>query len=572
MSTSDGLASRRIQLASEPPLVVGPLRIEPRLRRLRHADGREELVEPRVMQVLVALIQAAGDVVSRDELLETCWNGVVVGEDAIERVIGRIRRLAERFGAFRLETVTKVGYRLAPLEAPQDGRARAAAPAEGPVQPSICILPFLNMSDDPQQDYFSDGMTEDIITDLSKVSALAVLARTTSFSLRQVSAPAPELAGRLGVSHILEGSVRKAGGRLRVTAQLIDGASGTHLWAERYDRPAADVFALQDELTRAIVEALRVRLLPGESEAIERRGTHHPEAYELYLLARRYYLSAGDAGEMPQLQAIERLCRRAVALDPDYAQAWSLMGAAQMALHCHHAVEEGGLVAIERALALEPNQAEPHAMKARYLQEDGRADAALEELDIALDLDPDSALVHAVAGRIFYTQRDFAAAIPHLERSTSASEIWAAEAGLLLSSYRVVGDDVGLQAAAQKVLTRAEKVLARDYVSLSGIGCGVGALAAMGQTDRARALVERGLLIDPGNTRMRYNFACGMCACLGDHAAAIELLKPVFATCSAKLIRHAQHDPDLDPLRDDPDFVAIVAAGAQRLGITLPEP
>src|SRR5262249_43107679 len=160
-------------------------------------------------------------------------------EDAIERVIGRIRRLAERFGAFRLETVTRVGYRLSPV----DERA-PPVPAEAPPQPSICVLPFLNISDDPQQDYFSDGMTEDIITDLSKVSALAVLARTTSFSLRQVSTTVPELAERLGVSHVLEGSVRKADGRLRVTAQLVDGASGTHLWADRYDRPAADIFAL----------------------------------------------------------------------------------------------------------------------------------------------------------------------------------------------------------------------------------------------------------------------------------------------------------------------------------------
>src|SRR5206468_41417 len=182
--------------------------------------------EPRVMQVLVALAKADGGIVTRDELLESCWNGAVVGEDAIDRVIGRIRRLAERFEGFRLETVTKVGYRLLR----RDAAKAAPAPADGP---SICVLPFLNMSDDPQQAYFSDGMTEDVITDLSKVSTLTVLARTTSFSLRQDSAAAPELADRLGVSHLLEGSVRKAGGRVRVTAQLIDGATGAHPWAER---------------------------------------------------------------------------------------------------------------------------------------------------------------------------------------------------------------------------------------------------------------------------------------------------------------------------------------------------
>jgi adenylate cyclase len=567
MGASDGiLETPRVELASEPPRSIGDLRIEPRLRRIAHRDGREALVEPRVMQVLVALLKAEGGVVSRDELLQSCWNGAIVGEDAIERVVGRIRRLAERFEGLRLETVTKVGYRLLTSDAPA---APAREPAPAAREPSVCVLPFLNMSDDPQQTYFSDGMTEDVITDLSKVSTLSVLARTTSFSLRDVAVPIPELAERLGVSHVLEGSVRKAGGRVRVTAQLVDGASGTHLWAERYDRPASDVFALQDELTGAIVEALRLRLLPEERSAIEQRRTHSAEAYELYLLARRYYLGAGvDSSEMRQLEAIERLCRRAVALDPDFAQAWSLMAVSQTALLCHlSAPGDGGQAAIERALALDPDQAEPHAIKARYLLQDGQMDAARRELDIALALDPDSALVQAVAGRFHYVRRDFAAAIPHLEYSTNANEIWAAEAGLLLSSYHAIGDAAGVNTTAQKVLARAEKVLARDYVSLSGLGCGVGALAALGQVERARALVERALLIDPDNGRMRYNFACGMSAFVGDHDLAIELLEPVFAECAAGLLRHVAHDPDLDPIREDPRFTAMVAAAHARLGM-----
>jgi len=566
MNASDGtLEARRIDLASEPPLSIGGLRIEPRLRRIAHRDGRDEVLEPRVMQVLVALAKARGGVVSRDELLQSCWNGAVVGEDAIERVVGRIRRLTERVDGLRLETVTKVGYRL--LAAGAAGSAPAAKTAAR--QPSVVVLPFLNMSDDPQQSYFSDGMTEDVITDLSKVSALSVLARTTSFSLRDAAAPVPELAERLGVTHVLEGSVRKAGGRVRVTAQLVDGASGTHLWAERYDRATSDVFALQDELTGAIVEALRLKLLPEERRAIEQRRTHNPEAYELYLLARRYYESGGvDSGEQRQLEAIERLCRRAVALDPDYAQAWSLMAAAQTALLCHlSAAGDGGRAAIERALALDPDQAGPRAISARYLLHDGRMDEARRELDIALALDPADPLVRAVAGRFFYVQGEFADAIPHLEYSTNANEIWAAEAGLLLSSYHAIGDAEGSRATAQKVLARAEKVLARDYVSLSGLGCAVGALAALGQVDRARALVERALLIDPDNGRMRYNFACGMCAFVGDNELALELLEPVFEQCPVGMLRHVAHDPDLDALRGDPRFVAMLTAAKKRLGL-----
>jgi adenylate cyclase len=560
MSIPDAtVEARRIQLASEPPLVVGDLRIEPMLRRIAHADGREELVEPRVMQVLVALLKADGGVVSRDDLLESCWNGTIVGEDAIERVVGRIRRLAERFEGFRLETVTKVGYRL----------LSRAAPAAAAAGPSIVVLPFLNMSDDPQQTYFSDGMTEDVITDLSKVSALSVLARTTSFSLRDSSGAVPELAQRLGVSHVLEGSVRKAGGRVRVTAQLIDGATGAHLWAERYDRAVSDIFTLQDELSCAIVEALRLHLLPQERHAIEQRGTHHPVAYELYLLARRYYMNAGDFGELRQLEAIERLCRRAVTLDPDYAQAWSLIAAAQTALLCHlNLPADSGLEAIEHALALDPDQAEPHAIKARFLLVDGQTEAARREVDIALRLDRESPLVRSAAGRFFYVQREFAAAIPHLEFATAASDIWAAEGGLLLSSYCALGDAAGMRAAAQRVLTRAERWLERDYVSLSAIGCAVGALTVLGKVDRARALIERGLLIDPDNSRMRYNFACGLSACVGDYEMAIDLLEPVLANCAAGLIRHIASDPDLDPIREHPRFMAMVSAATTRLSLS----
>jgi adenylate cyclase len=447
----------------------------------------------------------------------------------------------------------------------------AVAVSSATHQPSVVVLPFLNISDDPLQTYFSDGMTEDLITDLSKVSALSVLARTTSFALRDATTPIPELAERLGVSHVLEGSVRKAGGRVRVTAQLVDCASGSHLWAERFDRPVADVFAVQDELSCAIVEALRVKLLPEERRAIEQRRTHSAEAYELYLLARRYYEGGGsDSSEQRQLEAIERLCRRAVTLDPEFAQAWALMAVAQTAMLCHlsNPTGDGGGEAIKRALALDPEQAEPHAVSARNLLQDWRMDEARAELELALRLDPDSVLVRAVAGRFHYMQHDFAAAIPHLEYSTNASAIWAADAGLLLSAYHWVGDADGVRSAAQRVYARTEEILARDYINLSGLGCGVGALAALGEVDRARALAERALLIAPENARMRYNFACGMSCFVGDNTAALELLQPMFEECTAGLLRHVVHDPDLAPLRDDPRFVAMITAAAERLGMS----
>ena len=153
---------------------------------------------------------------------------------------------------------------------PSEARARSAEP--DPPRVAICVLPFANMSGDPEQEYFSDGITEDIITDLSKVSALWVAARNTAFTFKGKHVDAPQVARQLKVSHLLEGSVRKAGGRVRITAQLIDGATGGHVWAERFDRDLNDIFALQDEISQAIVAALKLKLLPDEKKAIGAAG------------------------------------------------------------------------------------------------------------------------------------------------------------------------------------------------------------------------------------------------------------------------------------------------------------
>src|SRR4029077_3761813 len=158
-----------------------------------------------------------------------------------------------------------------------------------PDGPSLAVLPFVNMSGDPEQEYFSDGITEDIITDLSKVSTLNVLSRNTTFAFKGKSVDTAQLVMKLKAGYVVEGSVRKADGRVRITAQLIDGSTDSHVWAERYDRKLTDIFALQDEISHAIVDALKVKLLPEEKKAIERHGTENVDAYNLYLLARQSY-------------------------------------------------------------------------------------------------------------------------------------------------------------------------------------------------------------------------------------------------------------------------------------------
>jgi adenylate cyclase len=236
------------------------------------------------------------------------------------------------------------------------------APAVGLARVAICVLPFANMSGDAEQEYFSDGITEDIITDLSKVSALAVTSRNSAYKHKGKGVDIAQIASELHVSHILEGSVRKAGGRVRITAQLIDGASNDHVWAERYDRDLNDIFALQDEISDAIVKALKLTLLPGEREAIQQRGTENIEAYNLFLMARQLYVT-GHEGDAQRAEGIVRLCRHATEIDPNYARAWALMALGQMILRFIHGRSfDDGLAAAERALALDATLAEAHAV------------------------------------------------------------------------------------------------------------------------------------------------------------------------------------------------------------------
>ncbi len=278
----------------------------------------------------------------------------------------------------------------------------ASKPALRRDRPSICVLPFQNMSGDAEQEYFSDGITEDITTDLSKIGALSVTARNTAFTFKDTAIEICDLAHRLGVSHVLEGSVRKSGNRVRITAQLIDGTSGDHLWAERYDRDLTDIFAIQDEISKAIVEALRVRLLPAEIRAIEQRGTTNAQAYNLFLMARQAWIT-GDFGDPRREQKVIRICKRAVELDDEYAPAWALMGLAQANLRhgfSGHGAIDDGLAAAERALKLDPKIAEAYLPRAWHLAEQGLHDECNAELARALELNPDSWEVNKEAARI----------------------------------------------------------------------------------------------------------------------------------------------------------------------------
>jgi adenylate cyclase len=447
------------------------------------------------------------------------------------------------------------------------GSATAAAEKES-TRFTVCVLPFANMSGDQEQEYFSDGITEDIITDLSKVSALAVISRNSAFMYKNKHVDVPKVARELKVSHVLEGSVRKAGGRLRISAQLIDGATNNHVWAERYDRDTTDIFAIQDEISAAIVKALKIRLLPEEKEAIERRGTDSVEAHDLYLMARQTYIT-GQESDPRSAEAIVRLCTRATEIDPRYAQAWTLMGIGYKTLReTKGGQSNAGMQAVERALALNPNLAEAHATKAQILLLEGDAQAAAAEVTSALALDPESYEVNRSAGRLNYHGQRYADAIRFYEKAVKLMEADINSASMLNSCYTALGDVAGARRAAQLALERAEATLAHDPNNSVVVGYSAYALAALGEGERAKARMNRALLIDPDNFNMRYNFGCALCVSLKDKEAALEMLGPVFDAITDNFMPYAKADPDLQLLRDDPRYQAMVSAAELRLAAT----
>ena len=448
--------------------------------------------------------------------------------------------------------VTTVRRLLGPGTVATDGKG-GTEPAE---RPSVVVLPFNNMSGDPEQEYFSDGITEDVITDLSKVSGLFVVARNTAFTYKGKPVKVQEVCRELGVKYALEGSVRKAGTRVRVTGQLIDAADGGHVWADRYDRDLTDIFAIQDEITHAIVEQLKVKLLPQEQRSIAQAPTDNVEAYTYYLRGRQFLHRHSKS----YYQLARRMFAKAVELDPAFARAYAGIADCDsfLFLHYHENVAVDSILAMSaQALALDDKLAEAHASRGLALSLVQRYPDAMTEFERAIELDPNSFEAHYFYGRACFAQDRQTEAAAQFERAAALKPDDYQSPAMLVMIYRAIGRQQDVAAAARKVVEIAEQELGRHPENPRPAYLGAGSLIELGERDRAREWISRAMATDPDDVLTQYNVAC-VYSKLGELEVAFDLLERLLPHANHETKSWVRYDPDFDALRTQPRYAKVL--------------
>jgi adenylate cyclase len=425
---------------------------------------------------------------------------------------------------------------------------------------SIAVLPFTNMSGDPDQEYFADGLTEDIITDLSQVSALSVVARHTAFAFKGKTLQVQQVTRDLKVDYVLEGSVRKSDGQVRVTAQLIDAATGDHRWAHRYDRRFDDIFALQDEISKSIVDVLRVTLLPAELETITRHPTADARAYEYYLMGRFFYLR----GQSKRHLAIARdMYAKAAEIDPDYARAYAGMAICDSSAAASHpdGSFETALANSERALALDANLAEAYAAKGFALFAAVRFDEAAVEFERATRLDAGLFEAHFFHARNCHNQGLRAEAAALFARAAELRPSDFRSPGLLAWECKALGRREQCAAALRRCLARLEAEVKAHPDNADALVFGSSILVESGDSARAEDWLARAIILGPDDRFVQYNAALTN-AMLGRRDTALDHLEQAFSappTFRRRLAAWMKYDDEMDGLRDHARFQALLA-------------
>lgn len=435
-----------------------------------------------------------------------------------------------------------------------DHAAAAAAPAS---DKSVAVLYFENLSGSKDDEYFRDGMTEDIITELSKIKELQVFPRAAVLAYRDKPVTGPQVGRELNAACVLSGSLRRAGNRLRITAQLIRAQTGHSIWAERYDRELKDVFEVQDEIARSISQALRIKLSPQEEIAIARKQTENPQAYDYYLKGRQFFHQFRRKG----FDYARQMFARAIVIDPQYSRAFAGVADCCSFLYMYWDSSEDNLNEAEsasrKALELDPELAEAHAASGLAFALKKDFNHAQQEFEAAIRLDPKLYEAYYFYARTAFQSGDLVKAAELYEQASKLNPDDYQAVSLLVSVYHALGREVEAAATQQRALQLTERHIDTHPDDPRALYLGACILARRGDHVKSFDWARRALAIDPEETSILYNVACAY-SLLGRTEDAL--------TCLAKVMEHgtfyknwAAKDSDLDSLRSDPRFHSLLS-------------
>ena len=423
---------------------------------------------------------------------------------------------------------------------------------------SVAVLPFSNMSNDAENEYFADGMAEEIINALSKIQSLRVASRTVSFALKGKNEDLAEVGKKLHVSTVLDGSVRRMGNRLRITAQLVNVADGYQLWSERYDREMEDVFAIQDDISQAIVKALRVILTEGEKKQIEKARAVNVQAYDYYLRGRQYFHQL----RRKSLEYAKQMFQKAIDIDPDYARAHAGVADCYSLLYTYFDAREFNLrqadIASNKALDLEPELAEAHVARGLAVSLSKHFDEAEREFDTAMRLDPKLFEAAYWFARSRLSQGMYEEAVKLLERAAALRPEDYQTAGFLGQALTALGKHEEAAASYRRQVKLIDVHLELNPDDPRACILGAVANAIIHDKERAVQFAKQAMQVDPDDPMLLYNVACTYAQLSMPQESLDALERSVEKGWGDR--NWIEHDSDLDSIRDTPRYKAIVQA------------
>lgn len=465
-----------------------------------------------------------------------------------------ISRTLEKSRHARYQSASQLKSDLQRLK--RDSDSCRTAPPSGQVERSVAVLYFENLSRGEEDVYFRDGMTEDIITELSAIKGLRVFPRSAVFAYRDKQTTAPQIGQELSAAYVLEGSLRRAGNRIRITAQLVETRTGHSIWARRFDRTMEDVFAIQDEMAKNIAEALQVMLSEEEKAVIEKVPTANVEAYDYYLRGRQYFHQFRRKG----IEAARNMFKRAIEIDPNYARAWAGLSDCHSFLQFYwqptHENLQQADTASRKALELDPDLAEAHASRGHLLSLLERDEDARHEFEAAIRLNPNLFEAYYFYARSCLIHGQLEEAAKLFEEACRVRPDDYQAPSLLANAYEGMGvDSTIVQAAHRHAVEVIEKHLEMHPDDVRALYLGAQNLCRLGQNQRGLEWAQRALAIDPEDSAVCYNLTC-IYAILGKTEEAISSLEKAIA-CGFGDKKIIMNDPYLNPIRSHPRYIAL---------------